>query len=76
MMLSKTKMIEISITIHFICCLIRVVGQTITENMHFPLQFLSDYAVDTCDNVYMGVPEPLDHRLATQLMPWRAFMAK
>lgn len=52
--------------------------RAITENMYFSLRFFSDYAEDTSENVYLGLPDPLDARehYATQLMPWRAFASR
>ncbi len=50
----------------------------VNENMQFALKFFNDYQVDTFENVYLSVPEPLDARdtLADQLIPWRSSIAK
>ncbi len=46
--------------------------------MNFALKFFSDCASDSCDNVYLSIPEPLESRdpYALQYMPWRTYMAK
>lgn len=54
------------------------VYKLITENMHFALRFLNDLSADTSENVYLGLPEPLDPRdpYSSAKMPWRTFSAK
>ena len=54
------------------------VYKLMTENMHFSLRFLNDLSLDTSENVYLGLPEPLDPRdpYSSAQMPWRTFMAK
>lgn len=50
----------------------------VSENMHFALRFLNDVCEDTCENVYLDVPDPLDARdaLSSQIMPWRSISAR
>lgn len=46
--------------------------------MHFSLKYLSDMPLDTCENTYLNLPEPLDPRdyISDKLLPWRTFISK
>ena len=50
----------------------------VNENSNFPLKFLDEYNFDTPENIYLGMPDPLDtgDHHSKKIIPYRSGVSK